>query len=192
MIISETKNIHWPYYLAFEEDLENISRYIEFSEHNYETYSLELARILLSAASEVDVLLKDISKMIDSESPNRNINDCKAVLKKNRAFWETSVVSRRFGLTLTPWVNWGGEENPYWWRSYNNVKHARSTYFKEANLKNTLNAVAGLLILNIEFAFHQKLKVTPDFPIDTATIIRETYPKSHVFRINDLLAYIPE
>lgn len=68
---SNFRNIHWSYYLAFEQDLEKISRYIEFHESNYSTYSVELARILLAACSESDVLLKEICKLVEPEQKPR-------------------------------------------------------------------------------------------------------------------------
>jgi hypothetical protein len=50
--------IHWNYFLAIESDLENLSRYIEFIDTNFKTYSIELAHLLLASSSEIDVVLK--------------------------------------------------------------------------------------------------------------------------------------
>ena len=62
------KLIHWNYFLAIESDLERLSRYVEFSKDNYKTYSLAMAHLLLSSASEVDVVLKGICKNIKKYS----------------------------------------------------------------------------------------------------------------------------
>ena len=51
-------NIHWNYFLAIESDFENISRYIEFSESNNKTFSIELARIIMSSSQEIDGIMK--------------------------------------------------------------------------------------------------------------------------------------
>jgi len=61
---------------------------------------------------------------------------------------QEEVLVPRYNLTLRPWSNWTRDENPnpLWWRSYNNVKHQRHEHFKDANLKNVLNAVGGLLV----------------------------------------------
>lgn len=56
---------HWNYLLALERDLELISRYIEFDERNSDCFSLELARVLLAAAAEVDIVCKQICVMLD-------------------------------------------------------------------------------------------------------------------------------
>ena len=59
MAIEEiNKLVHWNYFLAFDSDAEKLSRYIEFTTDNFEAYSIELVRLLLSAASEVDVVAK--------------------------------------------------------------------------------------------------------------------------------------
>jgi hypothetical protein len=64
---------------------------------------------------------------------------------------DVRVLVPRFGLTLNPWEQWHENASPFWWRAYNNVKHRRHTHFAEANLKNSLNAVAGLFVLLLFF-----------------------------------------
>lgn len=72
---------HWNYFLALEKDLKNISRYIEFSKDNEETYSIELSHILLSASSEVDVVMKLLCEQIDSSAPRENINNYRDIIQ---------------------------------------------------------------------------------------------------------------
>ena len=57
------------------------------------------------------------------------------------------LVMPRFGLELCPWSNWQNNKKPDWWDAYNNVKHDRHKKYSDANLKNVLNSVAGLLVL---------------------------------------------
>ncbi|MGD2117922.1 MAG: hypothetical protein PVG66_06170 [Chromatiales bacterium] len=143
---------HWNYFLALEEDVIRLSRFVEFAKENFNTYSMELARILFAASSEVDVVSKLLCTQLDSNSKATNIRLYKEELTKHfPLFHEAQVSVPRFGLTLSPWSNWEKGESPSWWRAYNNVKHERNEYFPEANLKNTLNAVAGLLVLLIHF-----------------------------------------
>src|SRR5258708_13716611 len=66
-------NQHWNYFLAFDTDLETLSRYVEFHEKNYGCFSLEIARVLLAAASEVDVVAKLLCKKIQATSKAKNI-----------------------------------------------------------------------------------------------------------------------
>ena len=57
---------------------------------------------------------------------------------------------------LIPWEDWNKSKNPDWWKSYNNVKHKRNDNFQNANLKNTINAVAGLFCL-VLYCFQSEL-----------------------------------
>jgi hypothetical protein len=60
--------LHWNYFLALERDLEVVSRYVEFTDDNNETYSIELAHLLFAAASEADVIAKLLCKQLDPPS----------------------------------------------------------------------------------------------------------------------------
>ena len=148
MIHASVGKLHWNYFIALERDLEVVSRYIEFTTHNFDVYSIELAHLLFAAASEVDVLAKLVCQHVLPQAPHGNINEYRAALLP--AFSDlpkAQVFVPRYGLTLTPWDNWAGPDNPDWWRSYNNVKHARDAHFQEATLKNALNALGALLIV---------------------------------------------
>ena len=154
MISFWTPKHHWNYFLAIEKNLENLSRYIEFSEENMNTYSIELAYILMSASSETDVIMKELCLLIGSWRRAENINDYREIIKNSLSqFSEEIVCIDRFELTYKSWENWSKKDtiNPNWWKSYNNVKHQRNTYFNQANLQNTINAVWALLIATIYY-----------------------------------------
>lgn len=153
MIHQGANNVHWNYFLALDADTSAMSRYIEFTEKNFDTYSVELARLLMAAASEVDVLAKTAcSRVAPAKKPGK-IDQYKAILATGRPNLESYPVQiRRYGLVLTPWSNWTSGTNPLWWRAYNDVKHERNNHYSKANLKNALNAVAGLFVMLI-YAF---------------------------------------
>jgi hypothetical protein len=92
--------------------------------------------LLLAIGSEVDVLCKIACEHIDSTAPRNNIDHYRACLSAHSQVAAEQVLIRRYGLSFTPWEAWTGSTNPAWWRSYNNVKHARHTCFAEANLEN--------------------------------------------------------
>jgi len=139
---------HWNYFLALEDDVVRLSRYLEPTKDNFDSYSLELARILFAAASEADVVSKRLCQKLKKNSKADNITKYKTeILAAYPQIVSAIVEIPRFGLTLTPWVQWETEASPLWWRAYNNVKHHRHTHFAEASLKHTLNAVAGLFVL---------------------------------------------
>jgi hypothetical protein len=64
---------HWNYFLAIERDLEVLSRYVDFDERNFECFSIEIARVLLAAGAEVDVVCKQICRLANESSKAENI-----------------------------------------------------------------------------------------------------------------------
>jgi hypothetical protein len=139
---------YWQYFVALESDLAKASRYVEISDDNMETYSVEFARLILSAGSEVDVLAKVLS---DQHSliimPNNIDGYRKAITTKFQEFAFLSIRIPRYSLELKPWREWHDGKNPIWWRAYNDIKHERNVNFKQATLSNALNAVAGAFTL---------------------------------------------
>ena len=113
MIIEHDNLSHWNYFLALEEDVLNIARYIELTKENFSTYSIELARILFASSSEVDVISKMICSLVAQNKSAENINDYKEILRPRFPFIETiQIFIPRYGLTLTPWANWKENKNP--------------------------------------------------------------------------------
>ena len=53
---------YWNYFLSLERDLQTIGRYVEFSENNFNVYSVEILKLFLAASSEFEVVLKEIGK----------------------------------------------------------------------------------------------------------------------------------
>lgn len=150
---SETKSpIHWRSFLALEQDLDLLSRYVEISKENFSTYSLELSALLLSAGSEVDVVAKQLCQKLKPKSKSRNIGHyAQQIASSIAAVPAFLVLVPKFGMTLNPWQNWRGKvrKRPAWWAAYNSVKHERHKSYHDANLGNALNALAGLLVLTL-------------------------------------------
>jgi hypothetical protein len=142
------KLIHWNYFLALEDDLLHLSRFIEFSKKNFKTYSLELAHLLLASTSEIDVILKALCHPFASSATEEQ--DYMSSIPRNiPAFTEIKVEMPRYDLTFQPWHSWSKNQTPVWWTAYNKVKHKRNDYYEEANLKNVFQSMAGLFISNL-------------------------------------------
>ena len=163
-------NPHWNYFLALESDVVRLARFIEFHEDNFETYSIELARLLMTAAAEVDVVAKLVCKRLNPDSPCRNISHyASIILAVEPQLASLTVVVPRFGLTLKPWISWRAHEPPLWWTATNQVKHHRDTGFNQASLGNTLNAVAGLFALIV---FHYAVQTQRQVTLPDGTVRR--------------------
>lgn len=177
MVIESTGHpkIHWNYYLALEADCQKLARYIEFAKANYSTYSVELAHLLIAAASEVDVIAKLLCQKINPSSKAKNIYDYrKEIFSSYPKINNMKVRIPRYELEFSPWFNEDAPEDiPKWWGAYNNVKHQRNDHFMDASLQHSLNALGGLLIMLLyyykEDAQNCKLEPAPSFLVAPVT-----------------------
>ena len=184
------RKLHWNYFLALESDMERVSRYVEFCDANFDVFSIELARLLFAAASEVDVVAKLLCELLDPPAPRGNINEYRMVL--TRALPElssTKVFVPRYGLWFEPWSSWAiGTDNPPWWRSYNQVKHARDAHFHEATLTNALQALGGLMILTF-YLYGHSLAVPPAKCLAPKEVTYALQPASSLLRFDGSYYY---
>lgn len=153
---------HWEYYLVLEKDFLQTERFIAFdlgknylynknvctNYGNSMCFSNEFIKQYQSICSEIDVILKTMCKEINNNSKAKKIKEyTNEVLKK----WPR-ITNQKVGMKdieLQPFMNWSllPYNSPDWWTPYNKVKHKRVTNYKKANLKNVLNSLAALYIL---------------------------------------------
>lgn len=94
---------HWNYFLSIEDDMLHMSRWIEFDKANSKCYSIELARLLMVASAEVDVLAKMICKSINPKSKAKNITAYQNVIAREYPkVHRVKVELPKYGLTFTP------------------------------------------------------------------------------------------
>ena len=175
--------IHWNYFLALEQDLIQLSRYIEPCADNDETYSIELARLIMSAAQEIDVLLKIYCKNIDSESSARSIEKYYKVISSKQAELLNEVVFLdRFSIKCEPFSSWEPNKPPLWWTANNKIKHHRSSHYNQATLKNALNSMAALLIVTLYF-YKGQIQKDNQQDIDWVLTTKYLNPSSNLLRM---------
>ena len=152
---------YWQYFISIESDLERTGRYVEIAPANFKVYSIEFARILLSASSEVDVVSKLVCEGIDRNKSYETIDHYReSIISRYPRFHAFEISVPRYGLVRKPWEDWRNGKNPAWWRSHNNVKHQRHKFFEEANLENAIDAVAALFCMVLAYD-HDVLKMSP-------------------------------
>ncbi|WP_122076980.1 hypothetical protein [Pseudophaeobacter sp. EL27] len=142
---------HWRYLKVLDDDVSQLSRFIQPAEGNLNTYSLELARLLMIATQECDVLLKGICKGFGDDSVRNEHGYRKVIRQKSPLISGVSVRVDPFDLTFRPFESWSNDETPDWWTANNKVKHQRTEHFEMANLRNVLSAISGVLIANLYF-----------------------------------------
>ena len=171
---------YWNYFLALERDFEVVCRFIEPCEHNENTYSLELARLLMAATQEVDVVLKAICKAVDSSDPG-NINQYFPIISGSVSdlLGDTTHLPR-YGLSTVPWTGWEQSNAPIWWTANNKIKHQRHDEYQRASFKNTFNAIGGLLLV---IAYYEKLSQSNTGSDAWWLVTDALAPQSRLFRL---------
>ena len=175
--------IYWAHYVSLEKEFSKTLSYVSLSHDNFSTYSEAYVKLMLQIGSEVDIALKNYCKILqDSFSGSRISEYQKLICEKNHDFCRQTVLIRPLNKEIQPWSIWcrssRNSTSPYWWTVYNKVKHERldkgtigpetKEYYKFANLKNTLFALAGLYqILVFTFynlATNERKKVVTPLP----------------------------
>jgi len=173
---------HWQYFRSLEAEFEKSLEYVEFSEKNFATFSTAFVRILLSAASEVDVLMKQICSQSTLAKPPKNIDQYRTVVNQQFPnFHKMRVFVPRYGRVFQPWIDWGSNANPAWWRAYNDVKHERDKYYSSANLEAAANAVSGLFC-TVLFFYRDALAAEKLHPMPVLMSTRHTLDSRQVVR----------
>lgn len=184
MITYSDKNIYWNCFISIEDDLYRLSRYIEFDEKNEKVFSIELVRLLISSSSEFEVVAKELCNLKDPTKANDNINH----IKNNLLFfypdiYDLEIIVPRFGLSYKPLSNWKNNKSLAWWTSYNSVKHQRNEKYEQANLKNVINSIGALYIINLYyFNSLQEKNKNAKINMDETTLALK--PKPCLIKIN--------
>jgi len=143
-------NTYWHYYLSLEKDFIRTIDYVEICPTNSKSISIRYLQLLLAIGSEVDVTLKRLCRL---QSPklragSSNIDFSRGnLLNKYPNFYKMVLKIPRYGKEIEPWKSWKYLQNPFWWHAYNDLKHERNKYFFEANQKNTIESLGGLLCI---------------------------------------------
>lgn len=104
---------HWNYFLALEDDVRQLARWIEFSPANEGVYSIEIARLLMTAAAEADVIAKALCARISPGTGAASINAYQNVLCAAAPIIVTSTAGMpRYGMAFQPWSNWATAKTP--------------------------------------------------------------------------------
>ena len=158
MTCNEFLDIYWAHYISIEKDFRETMRYVTVNLENYKTFSIIYAKLILAIGSEVDIIAQIYCKMLDDSFIGVHINDYKrCICDKEPGFCTQHIEVLSTDIILDPWETWisdANPSNPIWWTAYNKVKHNRTKigsigdetreYYKFANQKNTLDALAGL------------------------------------------------
>lgn len=133
-----------------QNDLKNLFRFIEPNQVNYQCYSYEIYSLFIKTCIEIEQNFKTILKKNDYTDGKKkenywNLKDYK-ILEGTHKLSHYNVTLPSYNLKFTPFSSWI-EAETFWYKEYNELKHARINHFEKANLENLLNAVCGLLVI---------------------------------------------
>lgn len=157
----ENSNQFWSHYLSLENSLKEISDYIAIHKNNDKSYSFKNMQLYFAVCTDIDSILKHIRSNLNLK-PIRQLNmghhremllEHFPIIGQVKVFLDISNEKR----TLQPFKLLPDKEESFeWWSAYNDVKHQRPENFYQANIKNLLNALAALHILNLLYAISSK------------------------------------
>jgi len=182
----QESKIHWNYFLSIEKDFEKLSRYVEFTESNNSTFSIELARLIMASTQEVDVIMKKLCKLVDNNSSAESIGNYKTIINQHIPdFHQEKVFIPRFGMNSKPWTNWRTDDlHPEWWTANNKIKHRRTEFFERANLKNAFNSIGGLFITTLYF-YKKNIENQEGNEIDWMELTSSLLPETSLYRLSN-------
>ena len=145
-------------FLLIMKDLQNLFEYIEPSQESMDTYSYKIHSLFMRICIEIEANFKAIlNENIYTPKVNRfgqqvfNISVYKLVNYSHHLSSYKVGLSQWAGkelLTFEPFKNWNIQNGKVeWYQAYNKSKHDRQDNFRLANMRNLLNAAAGLLVL---------------------------------------------
>ncbi|WP_417087662.1 hypothetical protein [Eubacterium maltosivorans] len=141
---------YWSYYLNFEQDVLNTSRYVTFSEDNYSTYSVEYGKLLNSICAEIDNVFKYLCRDFDLAKRPSIKSYAEILIPKYPKLKEYKAKATLIKEPFQPFRDWDAQkasQTLVWWDEHAAFKHNRSVNEKKGNLRNVLLSLSALFLL---------------------------------------------
>ena len=158
-------NIVWNIYKNIERELIEISNVIHIDDNQLSVYSPKITELLIRTVVEVEAISKELYFKNGGDKANDNQlffdTDCIDFLENKWLLSKKKVIvsapnfyfSDEDNRVLTPLkkANKRGSSSSKWLIAYQAVKHNRNNSLLKGNLKNLIEALAGLYVLNIYY-----------------------------------------
>ena len=157
-------NLYWNVYRNLEREVLALADVIHFDDNQVNTYSMKIADLLMRAASEVESISKELyhvnggpksaeGKHLYFDSDCINFLNQKWDLEKKKVLLTSPYFyfeNKNF-LEMTPLAGAGKKKTNPWLNAYQAVKHDRAKCLAEGSIRNLLQAMAGLFVLNVYY-----------------------------------------
>ncbi len=181
--VISSSNAFWLHYLSLEKSLVEIGEYISINQDNFQCYSFKNMQLFFAVCSEIDSIFKHIQRNVyPGITSVENLNIVKNIAMLRDVFPrvnETSITTNIDGSVIE-FKPFEGLFSDYlennnknkvkprsWWQQYNDVKHQRLDNFSKANLKNLLESLSALHVLNLIYA----LSLEPELVENYETVL---------------------
>ncbi|MCH5248728.1 MAG: hypothetical protein J1E98_02285 [Lachnospiraceae bacterium] len=158
MTRDEFIKVYWKQYQLLERDLIQTDEYVSIDKDNYDTFSNQYMKLLLTICSEMDSIAEVLCLMKNDKIPYGIKNKLDALIEEYPKL-KSYRVNTRYPYdikNIAPMVKFSDSISD-WWQAYNDIKHRRMATneggrynYTKANLKNVLHAMAALYILNLK------------------------------------------
>jgi hypothetical protein len=137
----------WNQYRLLQRELIAVLDYIAPTPNNLQVYSTQLLSLIRGIGAEVDSACKRIVPAAEPEKTT--MADWRPYLEKEHMISRVCLPVLLFHHYVRPFREFELERSPVWWRAFTNLKHRRDEFFEQATLENAINALGGLLLLNV-------------------------------------------
>jgi hypothetical protein len=159
MTKDEFLKVYWKQYRLLERDFIQTDDYVSIDKDNYNTFSNQYIKLLLTTCSEMDSIAELLCGIYKVKIPFGIKNKLDVLVEKypNLRKYRVNMKYPYDIKNITPMVKFADSVSD-WWQAYNDIKHRRAEVneagrynYTKANLKNVLYAMAALYILNRKF-----------------------------------------
>jgi len=161
----------WIKYERLENEFLNATLYVPLVDAHKQVWSEFFGDLLNKIGNSIDSFLHMMIDDYDFDTEYQHVSTLRKSKRKRdityfRDFFEPifqlsdSKVDVSYGLTeygiIYPFKKFGNDSVPDWWNSYNHVKHQWFDCIQEATLQHTIEALAGLFMLNVLYKKSRK------------------------------------
>ena len=94
-------------------------------------------------------IYREVFENVKETKRTRTITYLNDISLSNKIVYTKNVGIDSPEMWIIPFFNFGNGKSPNWWYSYTDLKHDKYNEIKKTTLYTTLNALAGLFLLNI-------------------------------------------
>ena len=162
-------NHYWPMYKNLEEEVIELTKYVQFTDDQLGVYSIHIADLLVRCAMEIEAISKELywenggTTQYDEDGKERKLffdTDCIALINNIWGICDKRIIvsATKFyfekdeNRELTPLHKSYKRGGAKWNKAYQAVKHDRRNCLKQGNIKNLLDAMGALFILNLYYS----------------------------------------